>query len=464
MTVPRPPARLPPQSIESERSVLGSVIANNEIIDDVADIVRPSDFYREGHRLIFDAMLRLVEAREPIDELTLAEALKGDLEKCGGIAYLTKLTHDVPMSINARSYAKHVRDASQARQLIVCSQSAALEAYESKDIAETISRAQASVLQIGSSSTSALEDMKALQTTSFHRYEDRFKNPNAPKGVSTGFTELDEHLGGGLQDSDFVVIAARPSMGKSAFMMALAGHAAVELRAPTLVFSLEMTKEALVDRFNAAGSGVALSKLRTGRLAAEDWLPLSAFMAKSVDAPLFIDDRPGKTIGEICSTVRRLKREKGLRLVLIDQLSKIKLRDDTRANKTERIGEVTTALKDLAKTVAIPIALLVQINRGAEARTDKRPMLSDLKDSGSIEEDADVVAMLYRDEYYNRSSRDKGIAEVILRKQREGPPATVRLGFQGHLTRFTNLAEEDASPPRKSVAPTHAAQSASEDP
>lgn len=440
-------ARLAPQNLEAERSVLGGILLTNESFYDVMEIVKPEDFYREPHRKIFAAMIELANRNEPIDLITLADQLRKsqELDDVGGSAYIASLDAAVPASANLSRYARIVREKALARRVIEAAHTIAREGYEQKgDIDEYLDTVEQRIFDITEMKTaSAFHALKDSVTRVFKNLEHLFHRQDEITGTATGFTNLDS-MTSGLQKGDLIIVAARPSMGKTSLVMNMAGHAAIELNRPVAVFSLEMGADALTTRLLASEARVDSQRLRNGKLLETDWPKLARAADRLHRAPLFIDDTAGIGALEVRAKCRRLKaQQKDLALVVIDYLQLMKGRPGVNSREQE-ISEISRGLKALARELEVPVVALSQLNRSLERREDKRPMMSDLRESGAIEQDADVIAFIYRDEYYNPESQDEGVAEVIIGKQRNGPTGTARLAFLKDYTRFENLADEDA--------------------
>lgn len=440
-------ARLAPQNLEAERSVLGGILLTNEAFFDVQEIVKAEDFYRDPHRRIFAAMVELANRSEPIDLITLGEQLRRtqELEEVGGLAYLASLDAAVPASANLSRYARIVRDKALTRRVIEAAHTIAREGYEQKgDVEEFLDGVEQRVFDITEmKATNAFHSLKDSVTRVFKNLEQLFERQNDITGVATGFKNLDT-MTSGLQKGDLIIVAARPSMGKTSLVMNIAAHVAIELRRPVAVFSLEMGADSLTTRLLASEARVDSQRLRNGRLLEADWPKLARAADRLHRAPMFIDDTAGVGALEVRAKCRRLKaREKDLALVVIDYLQLMKGKPGTNSREQE-ISEISRGLKALARELEVPVIALSQLNRSLERREDKRPMMSDLRESGAIEQDADIIAFIYRDEYYNKESPDEGIAEVIIGKQRNGPTGTARVAFLKDYTRFENLADEDA--------------------
>jgi len=448
--------KVPPQNQEAEQSVLGGMLIDNESIHKVVETISSDDFYREAHRKIFGAIISLYQRSEPSDLVTVTTALKSDglLDEVGGPAYLSTLVDRVPTAANAASYARIVREKAVLRQLIEGATRIAELGYAEKgNVDEFVDSAEKIIFEVAQKRIrQGFTSVKDIVKASFKAIEELYERKELITGVPTGYREFDR-LTCGLQRSDLIVIAGRPSMGKTAFALNVVEHAAIEGGVNCAVFSLEMSKEQLVQRMLCSRAEVDASKLRGGFLAESDWPRLTRAAGLLSESPIFIDDQPAMNVLEIRAKARRLQREHGLGLIVVDYLQL--MRGVGRIESREReISEISRALKALAKEINVPVVALSQLNRGVEARQDKRPQLSDLRESGAIEQDADVIAFIYRDEMYNRDSPDKGKAEVLIGKQRNGPTGKVVLAFRSNLTRFDDLAhgtDDYVSPPAMPV-------------
>lgn len=438
-----PIAKIPPHSIEAEQSVLGAMLLDREAIVSACELIRPEDFYKDAHREIFEAMLELYEKGEPVDLVTLTEQLKqrNTLEAAGGVEYLTDLSSSVPTIANVSYYAKIVQEKAFLRKLIrICSEIME-KSYDAKeDVSHIIDQAEKGIFDLSQKRSSrAFIPLKEVLVASFNKIEELYNTKGMLTGLPTGFTDIDNKTSG-MQKSDLILVAARPSMGKTAFALNIAQYAALKAGASVAIFSLEMSKEQLVNRMICAEANIDSHKLRTGNLGEEDWPRLADAVARLAKANIYIDDTPGITVAEMRSKCRRLKTEKGLDLVLIDYLQLMQSSNRAESRQQE-ISEISRSLKALAREMDCPVLALSQLSRAPEMRSEHRPMLSDLRESGAIEQDADVVMFLYRDEYYHPDTEKKGIAEVILAKQRNGPTGTVELVWMDKYTKFADLAK-----------------------
>ncbi len=435
--------KIPPHSIEAEQAVLGGLMLDNEAWDQVADRVADADFYRRDHRLIFRAVANLAEAGQPMDAVTLSEWLKSnaELEDAGGLAYIGALARDTPSSAHIRAYADIVREKSVLRQMIRAGTAVAESGYrpEGRDSNELLDAAERQIFAIAEQSgrnRKGFLGVRDILPSVVDRIDTLYHKGSAVTGLATGFSDFDQ-LTSGLQDGDLVIVAGRPSMGKTTFAMNIGENVAMNADTPVAVFSMEMPGESLAMRMLSSLGRVELQKIRSGRLADDDWPRLTSTMNLLSQAKLFIDDTPALTPTEMRARCRRLKREHGLSLIVVDYLQLMQL-PGTKENRATEISEISRSLKGMAKELSVPVVVLSQLNRSLEQRPSKRPVMSDLRESGAIEQDADVIAFIYRDEVYNEDSPDKGTAEIIVGKQRNGPIGTVRLTFLGQYTRFEN--------------------------
>jgi replicative DNA helicase len=443
--------RLPPQSLEAEESVLGGVLLDNTAIDRVLEFVRPDDFYREAHRRIFRAMLALAERNEPADLVTLAETLRqrGELQDVGGASYLAELAERVPTAANVAHYARIVREKAILRSLIATATEIATKGYEdSRNVKDLLDRAEQSIFAISEREVKpAFVRMDALMTDTFKIVEKLHQQKQAVTGVTTGFADLDR-LTAGLQPSDLIIIAARPSMGKTAFALNIAANAALRAGTGVAVFSLEMSKEQLALRMLCCESRVDLSRVRTGHLAPGELGDLAKSAHVLVTTPIYIDDSPAITVLELRAKARRLWRDpqSKLGLIVVDYLQLMRS-SEGKDSREQEISEISRSLKALAKELQVPVIALSQLNRQVESRSPAVPRLSDLRESGAIEQDADVIMFIYRDDVYNENSDRAGLADIIVAKQRNGPIGKVEVAFLREYTRFENremVPEESA--------------------
>ncbi|NLI90060.1 MAG: replicative DNA helicase [Epulopiscium sp.] len=436
--------RIPPHDIEAEQSVLGAIIMDNEAAGVASEILVADDFYRPDHRFIYDAIMELYNNAEPVDLVTIQDKLKekGVFEQVGGIEYITQLAAFVPTSAHIKQYAKIVESKSVLRKLIKTSSEISAKSYEAKESAdEVVTFAEKQIFDIMQNKHS--DDFSALSdilVTSVEKIEQTYMNKGQITGVATGFIDLDYRTTG-FQPSDLILVAARPSMGKTAFALNIAQHAAVKNGHKVAIFSLEMSKDQLVNRMLCSQAMVDAQKIRTGSLEEEDWTRLARAIGPLSEASIFIDDTPGISMPELRAKCRRLKLEHGLDFIMIDYLQLMSGTGRSESRQQE-ISEISRSLKGLAREMNAPVVALSQLSRACEARADHRPMLSDLRESGAIEQDADVVMFLYRDEYYNPDTEQKNVGEVIVAKQRNGPTGTIELIWLGEYTRFVNKERE----------------------
>ena len=432
--------RIPPNSVEAEQSVLGAMLLDKEAISTATETISGEDFYREAHKEIFEAIVDVYNRSEPVDLITLTEKLKTrrTLDAVGGITFLTNLMDAVPTTHNVKYYAKIIEEKSLLRRLIRTSNDIISKSYQaSEEIGDIIDDAEKGIFNISlNRSTQGFTHVKNILNVNFDKIEELYLNKGRLTGVPTGFTDLDGMLSG-LQKSDLVLIAARPSMGKSSFMMNIVQHAAVRDKVTTAIFSLEMSKEQLTQRLLCAEALIDAHRLRIGDINEDEWVKLARSMGPLSEAPIFIDDTPAISITEMRAKCRRLKLEHNLGLIVIDYLQLMQGKSSSESRQQE-ISEISRSLKALAREINVPVVALSQLSRAPEMRADHRPILSDLRESGAIEQDADVVMFLYRDEYYHPDSEKKNIGEVIIAKQRNGPTGSVELVWLGQFTKFVN--------------------------
>jgi replicative DNA helicase len=440
--------KLQPQSIEAERSVIGALLISSDSWDGVAEVVAAADFYRPAHRAIFRQIALLVDRGEPVDVVTVSDRLlaTGELDAAGGHTYLAELAEQTPTASNVRAYAKAVRERSVLRQLINAAQDIASAGFnpEGRSSEELVDEAERLIMQISESGQKAggPQGMEGLLKGAIDRIEELYNTGGDITGLTTGFIDLDR-MTSGLQPSDLVIVAGRPSMGKTSFAMNLVENAALASDRPLMVFSMEMPAEQLVIRMLSSLGRIDQSRVRTGKLEQDDWPKLASATEKLKGTQVFIDDTPALTPTELRSRVRKLVREQGdLGMIMVDYLQLMRVAGSGEG-RTAEISEISRSLKAIAKEFKCPVVALSQLNRSLEQRPNKRPVNSDLRESGAIEQDADVIMFIYRDEVYNEDSPDKGVAEIIFGKQRHGPIGSCRLSFQGQFTRFENLARGD---------------------
>ncbi|MEN8778746.1 MAG: replicative DNA helicase [Glaciecola sp.] len=442
--------KIPPHSIEAEQSVIGSMLISPDSWDKVAEIVIESDFYNRSHQVIYQSILKLLANNQPVDVITTSEHLElhDKLDEAGGFAYLAELAKNTPSAANVVSYAKIIKERAIIRELIGVAHDIAEVGYnpEGRDSADVLDMAESKVFEIAEKRTGENEGPRNVESVlgkTIDRLEQLVKNNKAVTGVSTGFVDLDKKTSG-MQPSDLIIVAARPSMGKTTFAMNLAENAMMLEEKPVLVFSLEMPSEQLMMRMLASLSRVDQTKIRTAQLDDDDWARISNTMAMLKDKDnLFIDDSSGLTPMDVRSRARKLARDKGgISMIMIDYLQLMRV-PSLSDNRTLEIAEISRSLKALAKELEVPVIALSQLNRSLEQRADKRPVNSDLRESGSIEQDADLIMFIYRDEVYNENSDRKGVSEIIIGKQRNGPIGTSLLAFQGQFSRFDNYDGPD---------------------
>jgi replicative DNA helicase len=440
--VPRSAQRVPPHSREAEESLLGAVLLSPDAANDVMDRVHPEDFYVPAHQSIFEAMRRLYDNNQAIDAVTLAEELRrtGELEKVGGVPYLTRLVDVVPVTSNIDHYADIVEENARRRELIRAGAAITNIAFDlDEEIHTVMDRAEQSVLSVAERRASqSMIEVGPLFAEVLERIEQLEQQGSEVTGLATGFRDLDKKLAG-LQPANLVIIAARPAMGKSALTMNIATNVALQQK-PVALFSLEMSKEEIVQRILASVGRVDSMKLRSGQLGPL-WQRVVDAASRMYQAPIYIDDSPIVTVTDIRAKCRRLKRKKGLALVIVDYLQL--MQGTARENRQQEIAEISRSLKNLARELDVPVIGLSQLNRSLEAREDKRPRLSDLRESGSLEQDADVVMFIYRHEYYHPEDQEnKGLAEIIIAKHRSGSTGTVKMTFLPEFTRFADLGRD----------------------
>jgi len=439
--------KVPPHSIEAEQAVLGGLMLDKRAWEQIADRITEDDFYRHDHRLIFRSIAHLEAADKPFDVVTLSDELSktDELEAAGGLAYLGQLAKDTPSAANIQAYADIVRERSVLRQLIDVGTDIAGSAYnpegrESKELLDEAERKVFTIAEQGNRSGKGFRDIKQLLTKTVEQIDYLFEQDGNISGVTTGFKDFDE-MTTGLQNGDLVIVAGRPSMGKTTFSMNMAENAAIAQGIPVAVFSMEMPAESLAMRMISSMGRIDQHRLRTGQLNDEDWPRITSAVSLLSEAKIFVDDTPALSPTDLRARARRLKREHGLGLIVIDYLQLMTLGGGAENRATE-ISEISRSLKALAKELEVPVIALSQLNRSLEQRPNKRPVMSDLRESGAIEQDADLIVFIYRDEVYNEDSPDKGTAEIIIGKQRNGPIGTTRLTFLGQFTKFENFSPE----------------------
>jgi replicative DNA helicase len=444
-------ARIPPQNIEAEASLLGAILIDSDAIVKVADIVNIEDFYDERHQRIYDAITRLYEKHSPIDVLTLSDQLKGTgmLDIVGGGAYLTELTNFVPTATHVEQYAQIVSQKALRRRLIKASTEISTLGYdEARSLQETIEDAESRLFEV--SQRHVKQDVLSLETVlgeSFDRLDELHKDKGKIRGVPTSYKDLDDKLAG-LQPSDLIILAARPSMGKTALALNIAHNVAIKAELPVLIFSLEMSKEQLVDRLLAMESGVDAWALRTGNLTDSDFEKIGQAMGTLSEAQIFIDDTPGITVSDLRTKARREAHTRPLGLVIVDYLQLMSggSRYGGEANRVQEISEISRGLKGVARELNVPVLALSQLSRSVENRSPQIPQLADLRESGSIEQDADVVAFIYREDYYNPDTDRRNITDILIKKHRNGPTGGVELYFDREKQRFRSLDSKRSEP------------------
>lgn len=436
------PEKLPPQVLEAEQAVLGSMLVNPDTVPTVLEYLRPEHFYKQGHKLIYQSILDLFDNNEPIDIVTVSESLRDidRLESVGGRVYVNDLALGIVTTANVEYHAKKVQEKSVLRDLIKAGTSIVAEAYEETNIDKALDFAERIVFELGQRrAAKELTPIRDIVTDSFNQIEERYENKDELLGVSSGFYDLDS-MTAGFQKSDLIILAARPSMGKTSFALNIAAEVAVRKNTPVAVFSLEMSKEQLVQRLLCAEAEIDAQRIRTGHMQMDDWTKLSTAMARLAPAAMYIDDTPAISVMEVRSKARKLKYERpNLGMILIDYLQLMEGDSRSRGDRVQEISTISRGLKALAREINVPVIALSQLSRAVEQRQNKKPMLSDLRESGSIEQDADLVLFIYRDEYYHPELIEKkGEAEIIVAKQRNGPVGSINLHFQPNITRFKN--------------------------
>ncbi len=433
--------KIPPHDIEAEQAILGSMLTDQDAVIDAMEVLKPEDFYREDNKYVYQAIVNLYNRGEPIDIITVKSELTSiqKFEAIGGIEYLALLPDKVPLVANADKYIKIVEEKSILRQLIKAASDIESLGYEqTEEIDNIIDQSEKKIFDImQGKNQKGYTPIKDVLIETFADLEKLYNQKEPITGVPTGFLDLD-YKTAGLHNSDLILVAARPAMGKSAFALNIATHAAIHAKVPVAIFNLEMSKTQLVNRMLCSEAMVDSNKIRTGKIDEEDWVKLATALGPLSEAPIYIDDTPGISISEIRAKCRKLKLEKNIGLVVIDYLQLIQGSGKRNASREQEISEISRSLKILAKEIDVPVIALSQLSRAAEARQDHRPMLSDLRESGAIEQDADIVMFLYRDDYYNPDTDKKNIAEVILAKHRAGSTGTVELVWMGNYTKFSN--------------------------
>lgn len=434
--------RIPPQNLEAEQAVLGAILLETEALITAMELIRAEDFYSVAHQRIFEAMTDLNDDNQPLDLVTLTARLqdKNQLEEIGGVTYLARLANAVPTAANIEYYAQIVEEKSMMRRLIRTATQIVSNGFAAEeDVGALINDAEQRIMEISNRrSSSGFISIRDVLMDVFDRVEFLYNHKGGATGIPSGFRDLDK-MTSGFQRNDLIIVAARPSVGKTAFALNIAQNVAVRAGETVAIFSLEMSAAQLVQRMLCAESNVDAGRMRTGYLEGDDWEKLTMAIGALSEAQVYIDDTPGITVSEIRAKCRRLKKEKGLGMILIDYLQLIQGRGKPGENRQQEVSEISRTLKQIARELEVPVIALSQLSRGVEQRQDKRPMMSDLRESGSIEQDADIVAFLYRDDYYNQETEKKNIIEIIIAKQRNGPVGTVELVFLKQFNKFVSL-------------------------
>lgn len=444
--------RIPPQNIDAEQAVLGAIFLEPASMTVTSEVLIPEDFYRSSHQKIYTVMLKLNDHGKAVDLITVSEELSAskNLEEIGGVSYLSELAGSVPTAANVEYYVRIVEEKSLLRRLIRTATNIAQEGYSREDeVEDLLGEAEKNIMEVAQrKNAGAFQNIKDVLVRTYDNIEVLTNRKGDVTGIPTGFTELDR-MTAGFQRNDLIIVAARPSVGKTAFALNIAQNVATKTEENVAIFSLEMGAEQLVMRMLCAEGNINAQNLRTGSLTDEDWRKLTMAMGSLSNAGIYIDDTPGVRIGEIRSKCRRLKQEQGLGMILIDYLQLIQGNGRSGENRQQEVSEISRSLKALARELQVPVIALSQLSRGVEQRQDKRPMMSDIRESGSIEQDADIVAFLYRDDYYDKESENKDIIEIIIAKQRNGPVGTVSLAFVKEYNKFVNLERrfDDSSMP-----------------
>lgn len=435
-------AKIPPQNLDAEKSLLGAVLIDEEVLTDVSEHLTPADFYEKRHGLIFGGMMRLYEKHKPVDLLTLTDELrkKDELDTIGGSAYLGELTNYVPTAANAEAYAELVAATAVRRRLIRASSDIAELGFdEDTTTQELLEKAEAELFSVSDQSLKQdLTSLESILTDSFDRLEELHRNKGALRGIRTGYRDLD-NMTAGLQRSDLVILAARPAMGKTTLVTNLAYNVATIAKQPVLFFSLEMSKEQLVDRMLADASGVDSWNIRTGNLSDDDFGKLSDAMGELAEAPIYIDDTPGLSVLEMRTKARRQAHEAPLGLIIVDYLQLMQATGRSDGNRVQEVSEISRGLKLIARELNVPVIALSQLSRSVESRSPQIPQLADLRESGSIEQDADIVMFIYREAYYNPETERENVTDLIIAKHRNGPTGKVELYFHPERLRFMSL-------------------------
>ncbi|WP_078556370.1 replicative DNA helicase [Bacillus alkalicellulosilyticus] len=444
--------RTPPQNIEAEQAVLGAIFLEEQALVSASETLQPEDFYRAAHQRLYTVMIELAEKGEPVDLITVTSELQDRkwLDDVGGVSYLTDLANSVPTAANIDYYCRIVEEKSILRRLIRVATTIAADGYTSEDEVDAIlNDAEKTILDVAQrKNTSAFISIKDVLVEAYDRIEMLQNQKEDITGIPTGFSQLDK-MTAGFQRNDLIIVAARPSVGKTAFALNIAQNVATKTDENIAIFSLEMSAGQLVQRMLCAEGNIDAQRMRTGQLEPEDWQKLTMAMGSLSRAGIYIDDTPGVKVNDIRAKCRRLKQEKGLGMILIDYLQLIQGNGRGGENRQQEVSEISRTLKAIARELEVPVIALSQLSRGVESRQDKRPMMSDIRESGSIEQDADIVAFLYRDDYYDKESENQNIIEIIIAKQRNGPVGTVELAFIKEYNKFVNLERrhsEDSIP------------------
>ncbi|QAY67518.1 replicative DNA helicase [Paenibacillus protaetiae] len=445
--------RVPPQNLEAEQAVIGAILLQSEALITAMERVRSEDFYSAPHQHIFEAMIELAENNQPVDLVTLTAHLQDKqlIEEIGGVSYLARLANAVPTAANVDYYAQIVEEKSMLRRLIRTATNIVSSGYSgAEEVNVLLSDAEQRIMEISNRrSGSGFVSIRDVLMEVFEKVEHLYTNKGGTTGIPSGFTDLDK-MTSGFQRSDLIIVAARPSVGKTAFALNIAQNVGVRAGETVAIFSLEMGAAQLVQRMICAEANVDAGRMRTGHLEGDDWEKLTMAIGSLSEAQIFIDDTPGITVADIRAKCRRLKKEKGLGMILIDYLQLIQGRGKPGENRQQEVSEISRTLKQIARELDVPVIALSQLSRGVEQRQDKRPMMSDLRESGSIEQDADIVSFLYRDDYYNQDSEKKNIIEIIIAKQRNGPVGTVELVFLKNFNKFVSLDRTHMDPSQAS--------------
>lgn len=434
--------RTPPHNIEAEQAVIGAIFLEPGQFSTASELLQPDDFYRSSHQRIYQAMLSLSDNGEPIDLVTVTSHLANEksLEEAGGVSYLSDIAGSVPTAANIRYYSEIVEEKALLRRLIRTATDIVTSGFQKEDeVEEVLNDAEKNILEVSQrKNTGAFREIKDVLIEVYDNIEHLHNHDADITGLASGYRDLD-HITSGFQPNDLIIIAARPSVGKTAFALNIAQNVAINTEENVAIFSLEMGAEQLVSRMLSAEGNIDATKIRTGKLEADDWSKLTMAMGSLSNAGIYIDDSPGIRVSEIRSKCRRLKQEHGLGMIVIDYLQLIQGSGNSRENRQQEVSEISRSLKGLARELNVPLIALSQLSRGVESRQDKRPMMSDLRESGSIEQDADIVGFLYRDDYYDQETEKQNIIEIIISKQRNGPVGTVELAFVKEYNKFVDL-------------------------